>query len=69
MEINVFCHISATGASFVVFNGALKPSAGMRGKSSIVEDGLMVQLTTDDLTQLKQVRTGNWMNSSCVHRF
>ena len=33
-----------TGASFVVFNGALKSSANLTAKSSIVEDGLMVQV-------------------------
>merc|ERR1719219_2883461 len=34
-----------TGASFVVFNGALKSTA----KSSIVEDGLMVQVLPDNM--------------------
>ena len=34
-----------TGASFVVFNGALKSTANLTAKSSIVEDGLMVQVT------------------------
>ena len=43
-----------TGASFVVFNGALKQSSGLRAKSSIVEDGLMVQITPDSMTALKQ---------------
>ena len=33
-----------TGASFVVFNGALKSAAGVTAKSSIVEDGLMFQV-------------------------
>ena len=33
-----------TGASFVVFNGALKSAANLTAKSSIVEDGLMVQV-------------------------
>ncbi len=35
-----------TGASFVVFNGALKASSGLSAKSSIVEDGIMVQVST-----------------------
>ena len=35
-----------TGASFVVFNGALKTSANLTAKSSIVEDGLMVQVNS-----------------------
>ncbi|XP_021342255.1 uncharacterized protein LOC110442795 isoform X2 [Mizuhopecten yessoensis] len=43
-----------TGASFVVFNGALKTSSGLRAKSSIVEDGLMVQITPDSMVALKQ---------------
>ncbi|ELT98136.1 hypothetical protein CAPTEDRAFT_178790 [Capitella teleta] len=42
-----------TGASFVVFNGALKTSAGMRAKSSIVEDGVMVQVTAESLAAMK----------------
>ena len=42
-----------TGASFVVFNGALKTSANLTAKSSIVEDGLMVQVSqmSQDLSQ------------------
>ena len=32
--------------SFVVFNGALKSTANLTAKSSIVEDGLMVQVST-----------------------
>lgn len=43
-----------TGASFVVFNGALKTSSGLTAKSSIVEDGLMVQITPDSMAALKQ---------------
>ena len=31
--------------SFVVFNGALKSTANLTAKSSIVEDGLMVQVS------------------------
>ncbi|XP_075229394.1 smad anchor for receptor activation isoform X2 [Lycorma delicatula] len=42
-----------TGASFVVFNGALKASCGLSGKSSIVEDGLMVQVPGDTMTALR----------------
>ena len=52
MNITFVC--TATGASFVVFNGALKPSSGLYGKSSIVEDGLMVQLSVETLAELKQ---------------
>ncbi|KAF7250448.1 Zinc finger FYVE domain-containing protein 16 [Varanus komodoensis] len=50
---------SATGhprksASFVVFNGALKASSGFLAKSSIVEDGIMVQITQDTMDGLRQ---------------
>uniref|UniRef100_A0A8C8B0C6 Zinc finger FYVE domain-containing protein n=1 Tax=Otus sunia TaxID=257818 RepID=A0A8C8B0C6_9STRI len=43
-----------TGASFVVFNGALKTSSGFSAKSSIVEDGLMVQITPETMESLRQ---------------
>ena len=46
--------IPVTGASFVVFNGALKSSSGLRAKSSIVEDGLMVQIMPEMMAALKQ---------------
>lgn len=42
-----------TGASFVVFNGALKASSGFLAKSSIVEDGLMVQITPETMDGLR----------------
>ncbi|XP_075397338.1 zinc finger FYVE domain-containing protein 16 isoform X2 [Tenrec ecaudatus] len=42
-----------TGASFVVFNGALKTSSGFLAKSSIVEDGLMVQMTPETMDGLR----------------
>ncbi|XP_064902498.1 zinc finger FYVE domain-containing protein 16 [Columba livia] len=43
-----------TGASFVVFNGALKTSSGFLAKSNIVEDGLMVQITQEMMESLCQ---------------
>ncbi|KAM9213292.1 zinc finger FYVE domain-containing protein 16 isoform 1-T2 [Leptosomus discolor] len=43
-----------TGASFVVFNGALKTSSGFLAKSSIVEDGLMVQIMPETMESLRQ---------------
>ena len=46
-----------TGASFVVFSGALKASSGLLGKSSIVEDGLMVQILPESMIGLKQALT------------
>ncbi|XP_061477572.1 zinc finger FYVE domain-containing protein 16-like isoform X2 [Rhineura floridana] len=42
-----------TGASFVVFNGALKTSSGFLAKSSIVEDGIMVQITPETMDGLR----------------
>lgn len=47
-----------TGASFVVFNGALKISSNLMAKSTIVEDGLMVQITQDMIQELR----------SCLHK-
>ncbi|KAM6984895.1 zinc finger FYVE domain-containing protein 16 [Aplochiton taeniatus] len=44
---------TVTGASFVVFNGALKASSGFIAKSSIVEDGLMVQIPPDTMELLR----------------
>ncbi|XP_061658249.1 zinc finger FYVE domain-containing protein 16 isoform X2 [Syngnathoides biaculeatus] len=44
---------TVTGASFVVFNGALKASSGFVAKSSIVEDGLMVQMPPETMEALR----------------
>ncbi|XP_062962513.1 zinc finger FYVE domain-containing protein 9 isoform X1 [Cynocephalus volans] len=44
-----------TGASFFVFSGALKSSSGYLAKSSIVEDGVMVQITAENMDSLRQV--------------
>ncbi|XP_053557432.1 zinc finger FYVE domain-containing protein 16 isoform X2 [Bombina bombina] len=55
-----------TGASFVVFNGALKTSSGFLAKSSIVEDGLMVQITQDTMEALRQaLRDKNDFQIAC----
>ncbi|NWH69861.1 ZFY16 protein, partial [Piaya cayana] len=43
-----------TGASFVVFNGTLKPSSGYLAKSSIVQDALMVEITPETMESLRQ---------------
>ncbi|XP_075038190.1 zinc finger FYVE domain-containing protein 9 [Mixophyes fleayi] len=43
-----------TGASFFVFSGALKASSGFLAKSSIVEDGVMVQITAESMDALRQ---------------
>ena len=48
------CGCTVTGACFVVLNGALKTASGLRAKSSIIEDGLMVQVTAESLAELKQ---------------
>ncbi|XP_039929555.1 zinc finger FYVE domain-containing protein 9 [Hirundo rustica] len=43
-----------TGASFFVFSGALKSSSGFLAKSSIVEDGVMVQIAAENMDSLRQ---------------
>ncbi|XP_043941949.1 zinc finger FYVE domain-containing protein 9 [Protopterus annectens] len=43
-----------TGASFFVFSGALKASSGYLAKSSIVEDGVMIQITAENMESLRQ---------------
>ncbi|XP_004699482.1 zinc finger FYVE domain-containing protein 9 isoform X2 [Echinops telfairi] len=43
-----------TGASFFVFSGSLKSSSGYLAKSSIVEDGVMVQITAEHMDSLRQ---------------
>ncbi|XP_044763023.1 zinc finger FYVE domain-containing protein 9 [Coccinella septempunctata] len=42
-----------TGASFIVFNGALKSTSGLTAKSNIVEDGLMIQILPEHLLQVR----------------
>lgn len=42
-----------TGASFLILNGALKASTGLKAKCSIVEDGLMIQISS---TKMQSVR-------------
>nr|XP_033197928.1 uncharacterized protein LOC117160932 isoform X4 [Bombus vancouverensis nearcticus] len=42
-----------TGTSFIVINGALKSSMGLSAKSSIVEDGLMVEIMPEKMEALK----------------
>lgn len=42
-----------TGASFIVLNGALKSSSGLTAKSSIVEDGLMIQILPEQMLTLR----------------
>lgn len=42
-----------TGASFLILNGALKASSGLKAKCSIVEDGLMIQISS---TKMQSVR-------------
>uniref|UniRef100_A0A8C5D696 Zinc finger FYVE domain-containing protein 9-like n=1 Tax=Gouania willdenowi TaxID=441366 RepID=A0A8C5D696_GOUWI len=43
-----------TGSCFVIFSSALKASAGYLAKSSIVEDGLMVQITVETMAELRR---------------
>lgn len=44
---------TVTGASFIIINGALKSSAGLSANSSILEDGLMVQIMPEKMEALK----------------
>ncbi|KAJ8011050.1 hypothetical protein DPEC_G00054160 [Dallia pectoralis] len=43
-----------TGACFFVFSGALKAASGYLAKTSIVEDGVMVQITGETMDALRQ---------------
>ncbi|XP_045905884.1 zinc finger FYVE domain-containing protein 9 [Micropterus dolomieu] len=43
-----------TGSCFFIFSSALKSSAGYLAKSSIVEDGLMVQITVETMAELRR---------------
>ncbi|KAM3619464.1 uncharacterized protein V6R79_008681 [Siganus canaliculatus] len=43
-----------TGSCFFIFSSALKASAGYLAKSSIVEDGLMVQITVESMAELRR---------------
>lgn len=42
-----------TGASFIIFNGALKQSSGFKAKCSIVEDGIMVQIMPTKMISIR----------------
>uniref|UniRef100_A0A8C6M5C4 Zinc finger, FYVE domain containing 9b n=1 Tax=Nothobranchius furzeri TaxID=105023 RepID=A0A8C6M5C4_NOTFU len=43
-----------TGSCFFIFSSALKASAGYLAKSSIVEDGLMVQVTVETMAEIRR---------------
>ncbi|XP_049603217.1 zinc finger FYVE domain-containing protein 9 isoform X2 [Syngnathus scovelli] len=43
-----------TGACFFVFSGALKASSGFLAKTSIVEDGVLIQITAETMDALRQ---------------
>ncbi|XP_045570292.1 zinc finger FYVE domain-containing protein 9 [Salmo salar] len=43
-----------TGACFFVFSGSLKAASGYLAKTSIVEDGVMVQITAETMDVLRQ---------------
>lgn len=43
-----------TGASFIVLSGALKKSSGLTAKSSIVDDGIMVQISQDRMMAIRK---------------
>jgi alpha-galactosidase/6-phospho-beta-glucosidase family protein len=42
-----------TGASFIVFSGALKTTSGLTAKMNIVEDGILVQIPSNVMIELK----------------
>lgn len=42
-----------TGASFLILNGALKASSGLKAKCSIVEDGLMIQISSSKMQSVR----------------
>lgn len=43
-----------TGASFIVLSGALKKATGLTAKSSIVDDGIMVQISQDRMMNIRK---------------
>ncbi|XP_015225828.1 PREDICTED: zinc finger FYVE domain-containing protein 9-like [Cyprinodon variegatus] len=43
-----------TGSCFFIFSSALKASSGCLAKSSIVEDGLMVQVTVETMAEIRR---------------
>ena len=43
-----------TGASFIVLSGSLKKSSGLTAKSSIVDDGIMVQISQDRMASIRK---------------
>ncbi|XP_046839941.1 zinc finger FYVE domain-containing protein 16-like isoform X2 [Xenia sp. Carnegie-2017] len=45
---------NVTGASFVVFNGALKSNNDIRAKVSIVEDGVMIQMVKQLIEDMRR---------------
>ena len=38
----------------MIFNGALKSSSGLTAKSSIVEDGLMIQVSPEKMQEIRK---------------
>ena len=53
----MYLYIAVTGASFVVFSGSMKESGNVSAKCSIVEDGIMVQITKEALDEFKSKLT------------
>ncbi|CAB1318002.1 unnamed protein product [Coregonus sp. 'balchen'] len=47
-------HLVVTGACFFVSSGSLKAASGHLAKTSIVEDGVMVQITAETMDALRQ---------------
>ena len=51
---NLTIVFSVTGASFLVLSGALKKASGLTAKSSIVDDGIMVQISQDRMMSIRK---------------
>ncbi len=43
-----------TSASFVVFNGSFKSNLSLNAKQSVIEDGLMIHIETETMSELKK---------------
>ena len=54
LSTHFFIERKVTGASFIVLSGALKTSSGLTAKSSIVDDGIMVQVSQDRMMSIRK---------------
>jgi len=51
---NRFIFLEVISASFVVFNGSFKSNLSLNAKQSVIEDGIMIHIETDTMTELKK---------------